>query len=57
MSGYSDLIVFNNHLKAFLDVMKATPEPSKPDVLHHAIEMWEKVEPNSPIHVILKPLK
>lgn len=51
---YNECIIFRNHLASFIKIMEQTPNPSEDGTMQHAVEMWEKIYPDSPILRILK---
>jgi len=60
MRTYSDLLILSNHLKAFLDMVRAVPcvpldnHPDHQGTVLAAAEAWQKIKPDSPLNELLK---
>lgn len=60
MRTYSELLILSNHLKAFLEMVRAVPcEPldNHPDhqvVVKSAAQAWLAIKPDSPLNELLK---
>lgn len=47
--SYNDVLIFRNHLSAFVKLMSALPDPNKPGAFEASVELWRKTCPESPI--------
>lgn len=55
LNSYNNALIFKNHLVAFLKLMEALPEPSKPGAFEAAVTMWRATNPDSVVLKYLTP--